>query len=235
MNSKRFAILSSSVALLVIIIAVVAFARFTRTAPKRCRVLFGPTAATKVTMEVDGDRLLISRGTDPRPQQFEFIGGVLPDGTTIDIRDASSNARYTITSVSRYQVGGAASGDALMIAVTVEDDQTRFEQYCDVELREASKPPAIAHFDGPLTVSLQTINWQIPKATRFVRGAKPTDIRAMIGTIDGDRGCWTVVRTHQGEKSTFPDGVFPYVEIEFPPKSPGSPLPKERFALDKFC
>jgi hypothetical protein len=44
-----------------------------------------------------------------------------------------------------------------------------------------------------------------------------------------------VVRTHHGETSAFPKGVFPMVDIEFPSKTPGGPVVKKRYALDHFC
>ena len=40
-------------------------------------------------------------------------------------------------------------------------------------------------------------------------GDKPTDLRAAIGAMSAEHGCWVVVRTHFGDKSAFPDGIRP--------------------------
>jgi hypothetical protein len=53
--------------------------------------------------------------------------------------------------------------------------------------------------------------------------------------MSAEFGCWVVVRSHVGNKSDFPEGVCPVVEVEFPPKGPGGPAVKKRYQLDKFC
>ena len=217
-------------------VSVAFFAAFpARSKPMQCQLLFGPTGDTTLTLEIKNDRLLILRDSNQPNEEYAFTDNKLPDSITIDVHDSSSSAQYTITSISRYQDVGPAPRVGLMVSVEIESDDTRYEQYCDVELKKRSETPAIAHFAGPLTVEMQTINWKIPKSTRLVTGDSPTDIRANIGTIDETTGCWTVVQTHKEDQSSFPDGVFPYVEIEFPPKVAGGPVVKATFALDKFC
>ena len=44
-----------------------------------------------------------------------------------------------------------------------------------------------------------------------------------------------VVRSHVGDKSAFPAGVHPVVDVEFRAKTAGGPPVKKRYTLDKFC
>jgi hypothetical protein len=54
-------------------------------------------------------------------------------------------------------------------------------------------------------------------------GEKPGNFHAWIGTMSEKHGCWVVVRTHDGEKCLFPDGVRPKVTIEFLAKAASAP------------
>ena len=84
-------------------------------------------------------------------------------------------------------------------------------------------------------MEVRTINWKLPPKLALHTGDNPADLNATLGTMDAERGCWVVVNTHNGESSAFPEGVFPVVDVEFPPKSPGDPPVKRRYPLDKFC
>ena len=198
--------------------------------------LFDPDGATEVAIEIKGKRLHLYRDLNKNEvaETIAFDQNRLADGITIKITNSTGTAIYTITSISRYQMDDPITRDSLLIHARVQDGEIQYEQYGDVELRGSHKKPAIAHFHGPLTVSLQTINWEIPE-TRLKKGDKPTDIRVAVGTLDANRGCWTVVKTHNGNASAFPENVFPYVEIEFPPMTVGEPPLKRRFALNEFC
>jgi hypothetical protein len=67
-------------------------------------------------------------------------------------------------------------------------------------------------------------------------GGDPTDLNACVGTMDAEHGCWVVVRSHrEPDKSSFAEGVFPVVDIEFSAQTPGSKAVKKRYPLDKFC
>ncbi len=238
MKLTRSVAFRSAVALLAVLVAVGALAAFVSPkATKQCRVLFGPGAATKVIIEVDDENLWLYRNgvAEGRPERFALADDHLADDTTIEIHGANESTRYTITYLSRYREEGETPRDSLMFYVDMEDGSTRYRQYCDVELRPAGDEPAIAHFHGPLTVQAQTVYWKLPEWTRLVQGDAKNQLRAVIGTLDGKRGCWTVMETHEGDQSNFPEGVFPYVDIEFPPIAPGEPGPKKRFPLDQFC
>ena len=85
--------------------------------------------------------------------------------------------------------------------------QSTYKQYCDVKLRRASSDQVIGRFHGPLTFGPNTVYWEIPESTKLVRVDQPTDLRLEIGTMDKQRGCWTVVATSIRE-SNFSDNVY---------------------------
>ena len=111
-----------------------------------------------------------------------------------------------------------------------------YQEYCDVALEKNLDEAKMAHFHGPLRVEARTILWKLPPDVCLERTSKPTDLYATVGTMDRDKGCWVVVRSHvTQEESAFPDEVRPEVEIEFPPAKAGDPPTKERHSLDEFC
>src|SRR5262249_25533860 len=110
-----------------------------------------------------------------------------------------------------------------------------YKQYCGVELKSSARQAHIAHFHGPLTMGPLTVYWKVPTDLTLVTGEQPTDLRGHIGTMHAEHGCWVVVRSHDQDKSAFPEGVFPVVDVEFPPQTPGNAPVKRRYPLDKFC
>ena len=110
-----------------------------------------------------------------------------------------------------------------------------YRQHCNVELRDSRPKAAIAHFHGPLTVGPRMVNGKPPPELDLKAGDKPTDLSAVVGTMDAEHGCYVVVRSHNGDRSAFPEGVRPVVDVEFPPKEPGGSPVKKRYELDKFC
>ena len=222
-------------------------------APSHCRLLFGSSSEIELQLEVDGDRILLRQASDQAPQVYSFSDGRFPKGVSIPLQGPGSNVQYTITGISGTPqpvmmtgffgrltrlifsaVGGRKNRDSLIVNVKIEDGQSTYKQYCDVELRRASSDLAIGHFHGPLTIGPNTVYWEVPESTKLVRGDKPTDLRLEIGTMDKQRGCWTVVETCTRE-SNFPDNVYPSVLVEFPPKNPGDPPVIEKYMLDQFC
>jgi len=97
-----------------------------------------------------------------------------------------------------------------------------YQQYGEVAEITPDLAPC-AHFDGPLTVQ-----WHLPPGG-LQRGNEPTDIRVSIGTVDKQKGCMV------GVEPAFPNGVYPFVDVEFPPKNEADPPIRQRYPLDKFC
>ncbi len=203
--------------------------------PKYCRLLFGPDADTQVVLGVKRERLYLYRGSIPQgpAETFRLKWDYWQPDPAVRLSSANGTTRYKITTINFDQNEKPGESDRLSVCVTV-DGPIQCRQYCDVELRDASGELAIAHFDGPLTVGPTNIGWETAK-TPLVIGDEPTDIRANVGTKDPDRGCWTVVQSQNHKDPAFPEGVFPYVEIEFPPRTPDGKSVTQRFALNEFC
>jgi hypothetical protein len=88
----------------------------------------------------------------------------------------------------------------------------------------------------PLTAGPRTISWKVPPELGLKRGDKPTDLPAMVGTMDTDKGCWVVIRSQSSNNEPpFPKGIYPYVDVEFPAKKAGAASIKKRYPLDQFC
>jgi hypothetical protein len=77
----------------------------------------------------------------------------------------------------------------------------------------------------------------LPKSLK--RTGEPTSLFVCIAS-DGDNSHVAVCSpddTDEGRrvKAPFPKGVHPFVDVEFPAKSPGDPVVKKRYPLDQFC
>jgi hypothetical protein len=205
---------------------------YTRSNPQYCLLLFGPEARVRVWVILDGKVVSIDRHGDDFPRKGERVGR-LADCKGIELLDPDRETRYIITRISDYEEGHPPQR-RLIVNVDVKGP-LEYRQYGDVGMAEQPQGAAIAHFHGPLTVGPRTILWKLPPKLALIRGEKPTDLPANVGTMDAVRGCWVVVRTHNGESSAFPDGVFPVVDVEFASQRPGDPPVKRRYPLDKFC
>ena len=202
-------------------------------APQYALLLFGREADLRVWLVLDGEVAYLDRNGDGdltgAGERFDKHA----DCKGIEIADRDGKTRYVITGI-----GAFPDGDRRQARLGVDVDvkgSVEYRQYCDAELRDSPARAAVAHFHGPLTAGPVTVAWKVPPQLALVAGDKPTDLRALVGTMSGDHGCWVVVRSHAGDKSAFPAGVCPVVEIEFPPKVPGGRGMKRRYQLDKFC
>jgi len=202
-------------------------------APAYALLLFGPEAKVRVWVVLDGDVLYLDRDGDGDLTDKDERFARADDCRGIEIADPDGKTTYLITSVGVYP-GVEPGRRHLSVNVDVKGP-VAYRQYCDAALRDDPKKAAVAHFHGPLTAGSQTVNWKLPPKLALATGDAPTDLRAVVGTMDGEHGCWVVVRSHAGEKSAFAPDVHPVVDVEFPPKIPGGPAVKKRYALDQFC
>ena len=202
-------------------------------APKYALLLFGPEAKLHVWIVLDGEVVYLDRHgggnlVDPKARFAKPS-----DCKDIEIPDPDGKTRYVITSVGVFRDGDPPRAH-LLVSVDIKGPLA-YRQYCDVELRDSRPKAAVAHFHGPLTVGPTTLNWQLPPKLGIKAGDSPTDLAAVVGTMDMEHGCWVVVRSHDQDRSAFPEGVRPVVDVEFPPKEPGGAPVKKRYELDKFC
>ena len=226
-------------ALIAVVLAVVSYAtRGMSGPPRHGRVLFGPEGELAFDLRVDGQQLTLIEQGGTSSQTYRFSKDGIVETSGIEFQSPESSSIYTIDSITRIIENGDFPRHSLVIDVSVADGSTQFEQYCDLHLRELAETPAIAHFDGPLTVELQTIYWKLPSSTRLVTGDSPVDLRVNIGTINEQSACWTVVKSHKGDDPKFPDGVFPIARVTYGAgegTNSESGEFEQTYPLDAFC
>src|SRR4029077_15683254 len=123
---------------------------------------------------------------------------------------------YVITQVHNPEVPAGAHPE-LFVHVEVKGP-LRYCQYCDCgEMADDPKKAPLSHFHGPLTVEVRKINFEIYPGLALKRGDEPTDISAVVGTMDARKGCWVVLSSQdENGKKIFPEDVLPVVDVEFP-------------------
>jgi hypothetical protein len=79
--------------------------------------------------------------------------------------------------------------------------------------------------------------WKPPADLHLVKGSEPSELHVSVRNKTPERGSYVVVVTtdETGKKCLFPDGVRPFVDVEFPPAEAGAMPVKRRYALDGFC
>jgi hypothetical protein len=200
--------------------------------PKYALLLFGKEAKLRVWVVLDGQTVYIDRNADGdltgRDERFASMQNCRDVATA----NLDGKTTFVIKNVSTFN--DKQQREFLNVDVEVKGPVS-YRQYCGVELKGRASEAQVAHFHGPLTMGPLTVNGKVPAELTLVTGDKPTDLRGHIGTMNAEHGCWVVVRSHNGDKSAFPEGVFPVLDVEFPPKNPGSAPVRKAYSLDKFC
>lgn len=200
--------------------------------PEYGLLLFGPRARLKVWLAIDGDTIYLDCDGDgdltDDGERFEKEA----DCKDVEITDPDGQARYVITGLRVYREKDSPPNVSVDIDI---HGPLEYEQYCDLTLAATPDKAAIAHFHGPLTVGSRTIAWKLPPDLTLEAREKPSDLYAWIGTMGEKHGCWVVVRSHDGDKCLFADGVRPKVTVEFPAKAAGAPTIRRQYTLDEFC
>lgn len=199
-----------------------------------CWLHFGPEARLRILVRLDGQAISLEHYLDGKATGERPAFATVEECKDVRLSDPDGKTQYVITSLSVLE--GKADEPAQLMADVDIKGPVSYQQYCDVTLDGDLNQAKLAHFHGPLQVEAQTILWKLPPDLCLERSAKPTDLYATVGTLDRDKGCWVVVRSHVSrEKSAFPDGVRPKVEIEFPPAKAGGPPIVKQYPLDEFC
>ena len=198
-----------------------------------CKVRFGSMQRSDILIESTDSSLLIYRNGDVRstPERYLISDASLADGVDIPSFEIE-NVTYKIFRCFEYYDETLPQRHAYMFHVKIKYDDFSYTQYCDVELVSDMDNLKIACFDGPLSVGPQTINF-VPAKYKFEVGGKPTDVRVVIGTVDKQKGCWTMVSVHDNDQCSFPDDVRPVATIDFPVA--GSATITKTYVLDQFC
>jgi hypothetical protein len=206
-----------------------------RSNPQYGWLVFGRDARVRVLVCLDGEALSLTHYANGEPTGRNERFTRPQDLKEVAVSDPDGRASYMITGMSSQNVKAGQPAE-LVVEVHIKGP-IDYRQYCVlVGMAGNTEGAPLAHFHGPLTVEASTINWKLPPNLSLQRGNKPTDLRAHVGTMDAQKRCWVVVRTHDDKsQSAFPQGVHPFVDVEFPSKEKAGPPVKRRFALDKVC
>jgi len=196
-------------------------------------LVFGPEGKLRVQVCLDAKALTLEQFVDGKSTGKKDRFADCSDCKDLTISDPYGKTPFVITSISD-RVDKPDGPIQLMVNVDIKGS-LEYCQYCDLEMKEDRQKSCLAHFHGPLTAGPRTIYWKVPPELALERGDKPTDLPAIVGTMNADKGCWVAVRSEAGNESPFPKGVHPYVDVEFPAKETGAPSIKKRYPLDQFC
>ena len=213
-------------------------------APGYALLLFGPDAKLAVWVVLDGEAVYVDRNGNGDLTDAGERFAKETDCKGLELADPDGKTRYAIRSLQtdhsfytpaarqERQAKGLPPSLTVNVAVT---GAAEYQQYCDVqEVRGDPGKAMLAHFHGPLLAEVRTINWKLPESTALRTGPAATILNVNIGTMSAKHGCWVVVRTCDGEKGLFPDGVRPVAEVTFPAAAGAAPV-KRTYLLDDFC
>jgi hypothetical protein len=217
------------------LIGIGAYFLFLNPAPEYCWLAFGPDARARVLVCMRGETVSLEHYFDGKPTGRTERFNHRSECKGVTVADPDGKTSYVITFMSGTIVR-ARKPTELFVGVDIRGPVS-YDQYCDVAAMTADSDGApIAQFNGPLTISIQTNSWKLPPDLALQRGDKPTDLFAYAGTFDEQKGCWVVVSTHTNDgQPKYPKGMYPFVDVEFPPARPGDPPLKMRYPLDEFC
>jgi hypothetical protein len=208
------------------------------TGPQYCWLGFGPQGKVRVLVRLDGEAVTLEHYAGDRPTGRKERFTHRNDCKDVTINDPDGRTSYLLTRLGGTVAKPGAPAD-LIASVSIKGP-VAYRQYCDIP-RMSDKPKGApeAPFHGPLTAGPVTVNWKLPPSFVLRLGDEPTVLQALVGTMDAAKGCWVVVRSHEGAgekmKSAFPAGTHPFVDVEFPAKKPGDPPVKRRYPLNELC
>jgi hypothetical protein len=238
--------------LLCVSLAVISAAILNSLKPTDGRLLFGNDLELLLRIE-NGNVVLLKDGNEiiNRPTFSE-------SEEAVDLASPNTDAVYQITEIEHFCTipsgffgrlfGFFAPDDffeSAFVHVTISEGDLTYKQYCDLRLRRHGTELGLAHFHGELTISPQTVNWDVPDTLVLMHGNKPADLRVEIGTKSKAKACWTMVefcelppRNSAGKRewSLIRDhDSFPVATVEYPPKLPGGDRLTQTYVLDQFC
>ncbi|HEY2250138.1 MAG TPA: hypothetical protein VGH74_03715 [Planctomycetaceae bacterium] len=203
--------------------------------PQYCWLALGPNADVRVLVCLKGKALSLDHYVNGKPtgrtDQFQSDA----ECKDVTLPGADGECSYVITRLFMCDVPAGAPAE-LIIHVDVKGS-VNYSQYCDVgAMAENLQKAPLSHFHGPLIVEVQKVDYKIRPGLALKRGDKPTDIRAVVGTMDAEKGCWVVVSSQgENDKRMFPDKVHPVVDVEFPSRDQAVGPIRRRYPLDKVC
>jgi hypothetical protein len=196
--------------------------------PRYALLVFGPKAQTRVWLILDGDTLYVDRNGN---------GDLTEEGKRVLCKErASGFSGNKPAKQLRYEVGeiierGAARHARVQLARTLREGGEEVllivenpggcTQHATLgEWAGGRRDAPVRHFNGPLRMGLE-------KAV-FVRGERPTNLRAFVGT-PCPAEAWVYVSHEKG----IPAGVHPIAEVAFPPNKGDDRLPPVKVPLSQ--
>jgi hypothetical protein len=223
----------SLIVVLTAVVGVSTYGLFHRPLPQYCWLVFGPESQVRILVRVDGDALSLTHFLNGEPSGRRERFRRFPECKDVSLTDPDAKTSYLITRAGR--TCDHKPGDPTQILFHVDIKGTlNFRQYCDITALPCEPDSApLAHFHGPLTVDLYTLDWKPSSEQSLKRGGEPSDLLAKIGTFDRQKHCWVVVRFQEKDAgpSTFPKELYPFVDVEFPPKDTNDAPIKRRYPL----
>ena len=222
-----------SLAVLAVLAGVVAYG-YAKAKPKYAWLVFGPEGKLRVQVCLEREALTLEQFVDGKSTGRKDHFKNTSDCANFTVPDPDGKTSYVITNISD-RVDKPDGPTQLMADIDIKGP-LEYRQYCDLEMKEDPEKARTGHFHGPLSAGPVTISWKIPPKLALQRGDQPTDLPALVGTMDVDKGCWVVIRSHGAKNEpAFSKGIHPYVDVEFPAKEAGAPSIKKRYPLDQFC
>jgi hypothetical protein len=201
--------------------------------PEYAWLVFGPEGSIRVLVTLNGEAVTLDHYYDDKPtgRKDRFPHRLECKDVTID--DPRNKTTYTMTGMSGTAVKEGEPTE-LFADVTIQGP-VGYRQYCDLTMTATTDAARLAHFHGPLTVEVKKTYWKMDSGLALRRGDKPTEMQVCVGTMNAEKGCWVAVRTHENDQPAFPKGVYPFVDVEFPPQNVDDPPIKRRYPLSEFC
>ncbi len=222
--------------------------------PYYCLLVFGPAAKTKVWVVLDGTDLYVDTNGDgdltAPAKRFPKDGA---DFKPFEIADAAGTDRYLVRRIdvdrdNQFDLileidvetkGRFFQRSSPMLTVPKETAKAHPQHGLPLLSTRAHDAP-ICHFNGPLTVDVKRVFWE--SREELVAGDHPADLHLWVTTFDRAHGCLVIISSIDIPQTDLRPGIhhvpaeaFPVVEVEYPPRQPGSPPVRERYELRERC
>jgi hypothetical protein len=212
-----------------------------RSRPQYCWLVFGPNATVRVLVRVDGRAISMDRHRDGKFDGKEERFNRLEDCKDVVIDDADGKTSYVLTHVNDLQIQSPEK--FLEVRVRIRGP-VEYAQACIIKMAYEPQNAPEAYFHGPLVIGPQSweleANGLLPKSLLpavLQKTDKPTDLYATVNTPRPGES-WVVLCSpddQERNEAPFPQGIHPFVDVEFPPKKSGDPPIRKRYPLDRFC
>lgn len=213
--------------------------------PGYALLLFGREPRLVVWVVLDGKTLYIDRNAngDLTDEGERFAD--LKD-CTVELRDPDGKTRYLIervrthpsyyTAAERRERAARGIQANLEIEVAIKGP-VEYRQRCDLqELWDDPQKTQLAHFHGPLTIEVLKYNFEIPAGLALKVENGESKVIAVVGTMSRKHGCWVVLGSSTDtDRRPISPGLFPAVEIEFPPADSAHAPVRRKYKLKEFC